>query len=90
MFSKQSEKIIVKKVKEKTKPRTYNLSSFKPEEKKVFNIVRENKTIFQADLIDKSGFGKVKVSRILDRLEGNNLVERKRRGMTNVVVLKED
>src|SRR3989344_1327622 len=90
IFSKQSEKIIVKKVKEKTKPRTYNLSSFKPEEKKVFNIVRENKTIFQADLIDKSGFGKVKVSRILDRLEGNNLVERKRRGMTNVVVLKED
>ena len=31
---------------------------------------------------------KAKVTRIIDRLEGHSLVERKRRGMTNVVVLK--
>ena len=45
-------------------------------------------TIFQPDLADKTGFSKVKVTRILDRLEGKQLIERKRRGMTNVVVLK--
>ena len=46
--------------------------------------------MFQADLIDKSGLGKVKISRILDRLEGKGLIERKRRGMNNIVVFKEN
>jgi len=32
--------------------------------------------------------GKVKVSRILDKLEGKGLVETKTRGMTNVILLK--
>ncbi len=44
--------------------------------------------IFQSELVDKSGFSKVKVSRILDRLEGRGLLERRRRGMTNIVLLK--
>ena len=67
-----------------------DLSGLRPEEKQIFNFVKENGAIFQADLIEKTGFGKAKMSRIIDRLEGRGLVERKRRGMTNVVVLKED
>jgi len=89
MFSKPQEKVIIKKVKQKIHRRKYDLSKFKPEEKKVFEIIRKNKAIFQSDLIDKTGFGKAKMTRVIDRLEGNNLVERKRRGMTNIVVLKE-
>jgi len=89
MFSKPQEKIIIKKVKQKLPKRKYDLSNFKPEEKKVFKFVRENKAIFQSDLIEKTGFGKAKMTRIIDRLEGRDLVERKRRGMTNIVVLKE-
>ncbi|MBT4334661.1 hypothetical protein HOD61_02490 [archaeon] len=45
-------------------------------------------TIFQSELVDKTEFNKVKVTRILDRLEGLKIIERKRRGMTNVVILK--
>ncbi|MBN1385480.1 MarR family transcriptional regulator [Candidatus Woesearchaeota archaeon] len=45
-------------------------------------------TIFQSDLVEKTNMSKVKVTRLLDRLEGKGLIERKRRGMTNVVVLK--
>jgi len=41
-------------------------------------------------LIEKTGFGKAKMTRIIDRLEGRCFVERKRRGMTNIVVLKEN
>lgn len=37
---------------------------------------------------NKTGLTKVKVTRILDRLEGREIIERKRRGMTNVVILK--
>ena len=33
---------------------------------------------------------KVKITRILDKLEASGLVERKRRGMTNVVMAKRD
>jgi len=89
IFSKQTERIIVKKVKEPKLKKEIDLSKFKPEEKKVLKLIQENQTIFQADLIEKTQFGKAKVSRILDRLEGQDIIERKRRGMTNVVVLKD-
>lgn len=63
-----------------------NLSS---EEKLVLEKIIEAKgTIFQSELVEKTGFNKVKVTRILDKLEGKAIVERKRRGMTNVVILK--
>jgi len=60
------------------------------EEKNVFEKILEAEgTIFQSDLVEKTGFTKVKVTRILDKLEGRGLIERKRRGMTNVVILKQ-
>ena len=88
VFTKPQREIFVKQVLQKAKKREYDLSSLNSEEKQVFKLVRESQTIFQADLIEKTGFGKAKVTRILDRLEGRSLIERKRRGMTNVVVLR--
>jgi hypothetical protein len=90
MRTKPQEKIVVKKILEKKKSKPIDLSDLRGEDKKVFTIIRENGAVFQADLIEKTGFGKAKMSRIIDRLEGRGLVERKRRGMTNVVVVKED
>jgi len=59
------------------------------DEKAVFKKVIESKgTIFQSELVEKTSFTKVKVSRILDKLEGMGILERKRRGMTNVVIIK--
>ena len=88
IFSKPNEKVVVRNVKEKKIEKKVDLSSFKPEEKQVYNLIKEEGTIFQAELIDKTGFSNAKMSRIIDRLEGHELVERKRRGMNNVVVLK--
>ena len=51
-------------------------------------IVASEGVIFQSELVEKSGFPKAKVSRVLDRMEARGLLERKRRGMTNAVVLK--
>ena len=90
VFSKPNEKIIVKKIKEHKIEKKIDLSSFRPEEKQAYNLVKENGAMFQADLIEKTGFSKARMTRIIDKLEGSGLVERKRRGMTNVVVLKED
>jgi len=50
-------------------------------------IIDSQGTIFQSDLVDTTGFPKAKVTRILDRLEGGGLIERRRRGMSNVVIL---
>jgi uncharacterized membrane protein len=86
---KPKEKIIIRKVTEKKEPRKVDLSEFRPEEKQVYKMIEEHGATFQADLIERTGFGKAKMTRIVDRLEGKGLVERKRRGMTNVVVIKE-
>ena len=51
-------------------------------------IVDAQGTIFQSDLVNKTKLSKVKVTRVLDKLEGHGLIERRRRGMTNVVILK--
>jgi hypothetical protein len=51
-------------------------------------IIAEGGTMFQGQLVEKSGYSKSKVSLVLDRLEARNIVERRRRGMSNVIVLK--
>ena len=88
IFSKPHERIIIKRVKEREPKKKIDVSELRPEEKNVLKLVQENGAIFQAELIEKTGYGKVKMSRIIDRLEGRGYVERKRRGMTNVVVMK--
>jgi uncharacterized membrane protein len=60
-----------------------------PDEQSVYRIVmEEDGTIFQGELVERSGFSKSKVSLILDRLEAQHIVERKRYGMSNLVQLK--
>ena len=90
VFSKPNERVIVKKIKEKKQTKKIDTSDLRLEDKKVLKMVTDDKAVFQADLIEKTGFGKAKMTRIIDRLEGKDIVERKRRGMTNVVVLKTD
>lgn len=91
VFSKENERIITKtkKIHIEKKREPINYSKLDKDEKIIIkSIEKADGTIFQSDLVEKSGFDKVKVTRILDRLEGRQLIERKRRGMTNVVILK--
>ncbi len=74
-------------VKKEIKSKDLRLNS---EEKKVYDVVKDSEgSIFQSELVEKTGFTKVKIKRILDKLEGKRVIERKRRGMTNVVILKD-
>ncbi len=94
IFSKENEKLIIRKVKPygEIKPKKFNENSLKNlngEEKDIMNMILENNgSMFQSDIVDKSGFSKVKITRILDKLEGKGFIERRRRGMTNVIILK--
>jgi len=88
MFTKPKEKIVVKTIKEKRKK--LNLDGLDKKEKALINLlIKENGSMFQADLMEKSGVGKVGITRLLDKLEAKQLIERKRRGMNNIVVLKQ-
>ncbi len=88
MFTKPKEKIIIKKVKEKKKK--LDLKGLDRDEKKVINLLlNENKAMFQSDLMEKLEIGKVKTTRLLDKLEAKQFIERKRRGMNNIVVLND-
>jgi uncharacterized membrane protein len=94
VFAKENEKIIIKKIKPTANisPKEFdkkNLKHLDKEEILVMNAILANKgSIFQSELVDKTSLNKVKITRILDSLEGQGLIERKRRGMTNIVILR--
>jgi hypothetical protein len=95
IFSKEEKQIVIKKIKEKSldqqkfKDKEQNLKLLDQEEKKIYQLLLDAQgTLFQGDVVEKSGFDKVKVTRVLDRLEGKQLIQRMRRGMTNVVIIK--
>jgi len=88
MFIKPKEKVIVKTIKEKKKKKDYS-SLDKKEKEAVDLLLNEGNAMFQADLMEKLNIGKVGVTRLLDKLEAKQIVERKRRGMNNIVVLKD-
>lgn len=74
---------------EKEKKLEKIITKLKKDEKKICELIKENDgAIFQSELVEKTNFSKVKVSRLLDKLEGKGLIERRRCGMTNLVLLK--
>jgi len=88
IFTKPKEKLVIKKIKEKKKKKS--LEGLDRKEKQVMEILEnENGAIFQSTLKEKLGIGKVGLTRLLDKLEAKQFIERKRRGMNNMVVLKE-
>jgi hypothetical protein len=90
MLSKEEKQIIMKTIREKIEKKGISIAGLNAEEKKLISIISEAKgSIFQSELTEKSGFDKVKVTRVLDRLEGQGFIERRRRGMTNIVLLKQ-
>ena len=63
--------------------------TLKEDERKVYQaIIEAGGIIEQSELPEKTGLSKASVSRALDLLESKGLVERKRRGMRNIVLLK--
>jgi uncharacterized membrane protein len=63
--------------------------TLKEDEAKIYKIILEAGGIIQqSELVEKTGMSKATVSRTLDLLESKGLVERRRRGMGNIVLLK--
>jgi uncharacterized membrane protein len=93
MFFGQDEKIIrqVKVVRKPEKKTDYFIDKkgLGEEEKYVLDkLIESEGSMLQSEIVEKTNYSKVKVTRILDKLEARGMIERKRRGMTNLVVLK--
>ncbi len=59
------------------------------EEKIIINLIKSNEgSVYQSNIIKETGFSKVKTTRLLDKLEAMKIIERKRRGMANIIILK--
>ena len=81
--------IFNKKIYKITKERTRNNIPLSSEEKQVVGILKSNdNSVYQSELIKHTDKSKVQITRILDRLESKKVIERKRRGMTNIIILK--
>jgi hypothetical protein len=98
VFFGQEERIItkIKKISQQLEPKKLSKKNYRKimqelgrEEKMVLSKVIDGQgTAFQSDLVSKTGLGKVRITRILDKLEGRGLIERRRRGMSNVILLR--
>jgi uncharacterized membrane protein len=63
--------------------------TLKDDERKIYKVILDSDGLVnQSELAEKTGLSKSNVSRSLDLLESKGLVERKRRGMGNIVLLK--
>jgi uncharacterized membrane protein len=63
--------------------------ALKDDERKIYKAILDSDGfINQSEIAEKTGLSKSNVSRSLDLLESKGLVERKRRGMGNIVLLK--
>jgi uncharacterized membrane protein len=63
----------------------------KGDEKKIYQqLLDTGGEMLQKDLVLSSGFGKAKVTRLLDKLEKKGLITKTRHGMTNKVTLKKE
>jgi uncharacterized membrane protein len=65
------------------------IPTLKDDEQKIFHAIIDSQGIIaQSELSEMTGVSKSNVSRALDLLESRGLVERKRRGMGNTILLK--
>src|SRR3989338_2140354 len=60
---KPEQKIIIRKIKEQNKKKEIDTADLTKEEKQILKLLQEEKTLFQGDLIEKTGMNKAKITR---------------------------
>ena len=72
-----------------TPRQTVDSSKLDEDSRKVYDLlVQKEGSMYQNDLIKETGFSKVHITRVLDKLEASKILERRRRGMSNIVILR--
>jgi uncharacterized membrane protein len=84
LYAFKKRKVIVKKI-IRVKPEKIVMEVLDEYEKKVYEIVKEAGKIKQNEIVEKTGFSKARVSRVLKSLAEKKLVKVEKRGRTNIV-----
>ena len=84
LYALKKRKVIVKKI-VRVKPEKIVMEVLDEYEKKVYEIVKEAGKIKQNEIVEKTGFSKARVSRVLKSLAEKKLVKVEKRGRTNIV-----
>ncbi len=80
------DKFLIARKKEKTLINTF----LKGNEKTIYELIRSsNQGILQNALVKKTGLSKVKITRIIRKLELKGLIKKERYGITNKIVAKD-
>lgn len=89
-FDSAAEKPAGKLVLEERKKRWEEMiKTLKDDEQKIYKMIIDSDGIInQSELTEKTGLSKASISRALDLLESKGVVEKRRRGMGNIVLLK--
>lgn len=65
------------------------IKTLNEDERMIYEVIYSSEgVIFQSELVEKTKLPKAKVSRLLDKLEGRGLVERRRRGIHNLILMR--
>ncbi len=74
---------------EATAFREIDVGTLDEDERTIYTLLKNREgSMYQSDLIRETGMSKVQMTRVLDKMAGKKIVDRARRGMTNIVVLK--
>lgn len=73
---------------EKEEKPQFDKSDLSKNELSIISELETKGEILQVDLMEKLKFNKVKISRVLKKLEEKDLIEKKKKGMNNLIVLK--
>jgi DNA-binding transcriptional ArsR family regulator len=84
MYALKKRKVIVRKI-IRVKPEKIVMEVLDEYEKKIYEIVKKAGKIRQNEIVEKTGFSKARVSRVLKSLAERKLVKVERRGRTNIV-----
>jgi DNA-binding transcriptional ArsR family regulator len=84
MYALKKRKVIVRKI-IRVKPEKIVMEVLDEYEKKIYEIVKKAGKIRQNEIVEKTGFSKARVSRVLKSLAEGKLVKVERRGRTNIV-----
>ncbi len=74
--------------KNKLPKKKYNLDILTKRQREIFQLVRKNKKIAQAELEKKLDMPKSSLSRNIDSLEKKGFITKEKKGMTNMLLLK--
>ena len=87
----ETEHEITRKVRQSFNEKKDNLlmNLMSEDEKRILSMVKNGNGILQSELVVKSGYSKVKMHRILKKLENMDVIKRSRFGITNKIFLND-